>query len=256
MEITFIGTGAADWPSKMRGTEGYRRFSSVLIGNDLLIDPGPHIYEFEQDFKYENLFGNVENILLTHSHSDHLDYDKLVRLCSEKDRQIWCEEHAIPEKHDVAGMRRHPLQLFEAVHVGEYTVTALPANHGTSLKQEQALHFIIEQNGSRVFYGCDGAWLRRDTWYYMREYQFDLIVLDGTLGDDYGDYRIFEHNNLRMDELIAETVRKTGVLKPDGKIMISHLAYGAQGSQEQVEERLKESGIEVAYDGCRVFINK
>lgn len=249
MKITFIGTGAADWSVKLRGTKGYRRFSSVLLGEDLLIDPGPHIFSFEEDFGYVNLFGNADDILLTHSHNDHLNPENLKILCRAGKRQLWCEEHAGGTVQGIEGLHLHKLPLFNPVTVGKYTVTALPANHGTDIPEEQALHFIIEQDGVRIFYGCDGAWIRRDTWYYMREFQYDLIVLDGTLGDDYGDYRIFEHNNLRMVELISETVRKTGVLKPNGSIMISHLAYSVHGTQKQVEERLKEADIGAAYDG-------
>ena len=86
----------------------------------------------------------------------------------------------------------------------------------------------------------------------MRNFKYDLMVFDGTLGDDYGDYRIFEHNNLRMVELISETIRNTGVLKPDGKIMISHLAYAVHGTHKETEKKLEKAGVGVAYDGMMI----
>ena len=44
MKITFLGTGAADWSYDMhKDVEGFRRNSSALIDNCLLIDPGPDV---------------------------------------------------------------------------------------------------------------------------------------------------------------------------------------------------------------------
>jgi len=44
MKITFLGTGAADWPLERPSeyTE-FRRLSSALIDETLLIDPGPQV---------------------------------------------------------------------------------------------------------------------------------------------------------------------------------------------------------------------
>ena len=44
MKITFLGTGAADWPAeKTENLTEFRRFSSALIDDILLIDPGPQV---------------------------------------------------------------------------------------------------------------------------------------------------------------------------------------------------------------------
>ena len=46
MKITFLGTGAADWNRAEHGTwEGFRRNSSALIDDCLLIDPGPDVLD-------------------------------------------------------------------------------------------------------------------------------------------------------------------------------------------------------------------
>ena len=263
MKLEFIGTGASNWPEEERKKPGYRRRSSLLVEKELLIDPGPHIFQFAEDFDREDCYGEVEHILLTHSHDDHLCPGNLKRLCAQKERHFWCERAAAGMVEQVPGLRLHVLTPFRTRRLripGDglsgrdgcgYRVTALPANHGTENPREQTFHYIVEKGDSRIFYGCDGAWLLRDTWYYMRRLTFDLMILDGTLGDAYGDYRIFEHNSLRMAELLAETIRTSGILKPKGEIFISHLAYGLHGSQAETEDRLKKAGIRVAYDGQR-----
>lgn len=254
MNITFLGTGAADWSQDMRGTKGYRRCSSVLIDKKLLIDPGPHIFDYEEDFHLSSLYANVDNILLTHSHGDHLSVDNLAKLCKEKERMLYCEAHAEKSVAQIPGLHSHVLVPYVPMHIGDYTVSALQANHGTDIPDEIPLHFIIEKDNKRIFYGCDGAWLLRKAWYYLREYTFDLMVLDGTLGDADGDARIFEHNSLVMVEQIVKTLRASGVMKPQGSIIISHLAHETHGTQQQVEERLKAAQIGVAYDGYTISV--
>ena len=74
-------------------------------------------------------------------------------------------------------------------------------------------------------------------------------MLDGTLGEELGDYRIFEHNNIRMICEMAETIRSGGMLKENGKIVISHMARYAHKSHEELKAYMDKYNIEVAYDG-------
>ncbi len=247
MRIEFLGTGAADWSEDLRGTEGYRRFSSVLLDGDLLIDPGPHIFSYEEDFGRGDLFWDVENILLTHTHEDHLSLESLRRLCAARERDFRCAYPVIREVPK--GLNVHGMELFEPVRIADYRVTTVPANHTGKNAGEQAVHYMIEKENSRLFYGCDGAWLPTATWRFLRKFTFDLMVLDGTLGDVHGDDRIFEHNTLAMAEMMAESFRSAGLLKNGGRIMISHLSRGTHGTQSQVEERLRAADIGVARDG-------
>ncbi len=47
MKIRFLGTGAADWNIEERKDgDFFRRLSSLLVNDDLLIDPGPHFSKF------------------------------------------------------------------------------------------------------------------------------------------------------------------------------------------------------------------
>ena len=39
MKLLFLGTGAADFPPEMNGERGFRRCSSILIDEKILIDP-------------------------------------------------------------------------------------------------------------------------------------------------------------------------------------------------------------------------
>ena len=60
MELLFLGTGAADWNiSKRVEGEFFRRFSSALVDGALLIDPGPHIFDFAEKNGTPELFRSL-----------------------------------------------------------------------------------------------------------------------------------------------------------------------------------------------------
>src|SRR5260370_34065047 len=83
MKITFLGTAAAtSYPSafcrckfcntaRERGGKDFRKRSSVIINDDLLIDMGPDI--MSASFLYEKSIADIRYHLQTHYHSDHFD---------------------------------------------------------------------------------------------------------------------------------------------------------------------------------------
>ena len=70
MDILFMGTGAADWDiTSRKDGDFFRRRTSVMINNDLLIDFNDETLDYIE--KNECSLQNVENILITHTHDDH-----------------------------------------------------------------------------------------------------------------------------------------------------------------------------------------
>ena len=225
MKITFLGTGAADWSiERHRDMEGFRRNSSLLIDDCLLIDPGPHVPDALATLSKDKK--DIKYILNTHRHGDHFNEDTVKFL----DSATLCAS--------AAG---------ESLTLGKYTVTCLPANHSTC---KEAQHFIISNGEGSLFYGLDGAWLLYDEVKAIKEQGgVDLAVLDATIGDIMGDYRIFEHNNLNMVKEIKASLEK--YVK---RWIISHMARTLHTSHSELAGSLKEYGIEVAFDGYETEI--
>ena len=62
MKITFLGTGAADCPLKRRDSmTEFRRLSSALIDDVLLIDPGPQIWEALTEYEKKQQTSNISS---------------------------------------------------------------------------------------------------------------------------------------------------------------------------------------------------
>lgn len=78
MHILFLGTGAADHSEADRFSPGYRRNSSLLIDETILIDPGLCVPEAIAHFQVDP--AKIKYILCTHLHEDHFDRNTLTFL--------------------------------------------------------------------------------------------------------------------------------------------------------------------------------
>ena len=69
MKLLFLGTGAAGGVTgNPLGDPNIRRCSSTLVDGELLLDPGPHIFDFAEQYGNPDLYAGVRYILCTHSH--------------------------------------------------------------------------------------------------------------------------------------------------------------------------------------------
>lgn len=224
MKIRFLGTGAADWKiEKHRELEGFRRNASALIDGCLLIDPGPNVPDALQAFGIAP--EGIRYILNTHRHGDH---------------------YAQGTVDFLQGAAFTPMAAGEELSLGRYHVRALKANHATC---EEAVHFLISDGEKTLFYGLDGAWLLYEEWRAIQAAGADYAVLDATVGNGAGDYRIFEHNDLAMVLEMKQT------LSPYVKrFCISHMARTLHESHEALTAQMAPLGVEVAYDGYETEI--
>ncbi len=227
MKLFFLGTGAADWPlEKPADYTEFRRLSSAMIDDVLLIDPGPQVPESLKTHGKD--LSKIRHIINTHEHADHFNPATLAHL----------------QEQGAAFITFLP---GETKKLGDYTVTALQGNHGTCLK---TLHYIIEDpEGHRLFYGLDGAWLLYEEVAAIKKNGVDYAVLDATIGDVPGDYRIFEHNNLNM---VLEMQRTLAPYVK--KFCISHLARTLHTDHETLAKTMAPYQIDVAFDGFEVTI--
>ena len=225
MKITFLGTGAADWYRKREEMTDFRRFSSALIDEVLLIDPGPQVLDALAEFGKD--VARIQYIINTHKHKDHF--------CEETIRAL-----------EAYGASFVDLNDGDCTELGSYTVRAYAGNHSTC---EKTVHFIISDGERTIFYGLDGAWLLYEEVQAIKKYQPDFAVFDATIGNVDGDYRIFEHNNLNM---ILE-MKKT--LEPYiGRFAISHMARTLHTDHKTLRADMQLHSIAVAYDGWETEI--
>ena len=219
MKLQFLGTGAADWEASAERNAEYRRFSSTLIDDELLIDPGPFVPESIETFGIDP--SKIKYIINTHRHMDHYNEEVIAWLTQKGAKFIDFAEGEIK-------------------NVGKYEIEAVKGNHGAIPTN----HFFIDDGEKRLFYALDSAWLLAEEITAIKRKFVHLAVLDGTIGDAVGDYRIFEHCNLRMLEEM-----KSSLVKYIDKFIITHMARTLHTDHQTLKVRMAKSGIEVAYDG-------
>ncbi len=232
MKLHFLGTGAADWDvSKATASRDFRRHSSVLIDDSLLVDPGSCIFEFEKTYGYTDLYAGVKHIVCTHKHADHYSPATVKTL-------------------EASGAVFRDLHAGDTLETDTHILRAYAANHCTV---RDPMHFVIESkaDGKRVFYGCDGAWMPYETYRAVFALgHLDLTVFDCTIGDIHGDYRIFEHNNVAM---IAEM--RALFLQICPRFMASHLARTLHpATHDETAAVLEKYGFETAWDDRVVML--
>ena len=252
-ELIFLGTGAANYKLEEKDAD-FRRNSSVLIDKKLLIDPGPHIFDYIESFGCEDLFDKLETILITHSHGDHFSPESVYRLAENRKITIACDGH----KKEILGNHKNieytELNPYKDYSINGYTITPILANHLiVSQGNHHAFHFIIkDSHGKTLFYGLDGSWFLKPSWMRMCEEKYDIMVLEVTVGE-INDGRIFEHNSIPMCRDMVQQIRSKNLLASDGRIIASHLAKGLIPPHKEAEKIFGSFGVETAYDSMKII---
>lgn len=263
MKFLFLGTGAADWPrdtaylGDAAGTD--RRWTSVLVNEELLIDPNPDVPEALRTFGADR--GKIKYVLISHSHEDHFSAETLLALAADHVIHVYGGNgylHKIPDHPNVVF---HPIPLLREETIGDYTVFPVYSTHFVDDTLETCYHYVIRQGEKTVFYGCDGAWLAPEAFQPMEQYgHYDCMIMDATFGDDpmlyqvQGSHIYFYHNSLSMLKTMhhAFTVKK---LIDERTVMIAdHLAKTYFPDMASAREQFSAIGFTVVHDGMYLSI--
>lgn len=256
MEVLFLGTCACDFSAKLKDEflDSFdfdaRRSSSVLLNGNYLIDCGVHTL---QSLKIANVdISKITDVFITHLHSDHFDVGNITAIAGSKTNKLrlWVREDTVLPKMQNVKIMRMKKHIRYKVNNGFY-VTGLLANHDENVFPQ---HFLFEQDGKKLFYALDGAWLLHETYYFLKNSRLDMLVLDATIGDYTGDYRIAEHNSIPMIRLMLPSLKEWGTIAENTLIYLSHIAPSLHKSHKEIEKSVQSDGVKVAYDGLKVNI--
>ena len=259
MESVFIGTCACNYSKyehrfsedlKDNFDNDARRASSLLIENRILLDCGPHA----SDALHIVGVGleDITDIVITHLHPDHFISENIERIASAKSvpLYLWVSEDAeLPEIKNVNVKR---MKKFKTYNLSEnIKITGLSANHDPQVAPQ---HLLIESNGKKLLYACDGAWMMTATFNYLSGSKLDAIVFDATVGDYEGDFRMAEHNSIPMIRLMIPSLKTKGIIADNTAIYLSHIAPSLHKSHEETVKIAEKDGFTVAFDGMKINI--
>lgn len=238
-----------------------------LLRGDTLIDFPPEIVS--QGWRWGVDFSLISNLFVTHSHGDHfLPY--LLRwrgrppyISSEPSFERGAPRFTeLPTLHlygnavvesrlrdelgdnlDYYDIEYHRVEAFQPFKAGDWDVLPVAANHDVGV--ENAVNYVLQRDGTTIFYGLDSDAPLPETWEALSAYRYDLMVWESTYGHGNG------RNHMNFERLIqtADRIRKEGLLKEKGTIMASHFSPHHCSPHPETAEHLRNHGIEAAFDG-------
>ncbi len=264
MEILLLGTGAADgWPSPWcrceacedsRSRGWYRTPTCVLIDGRLLVDVGPHLAS--QTGRLGRSLADVETILVTHAHNDHLDPQFIwhrvwagtdpVVLAGPPPVMSICREWLAPDQTDVTLVE---VSAGDELRLGDYRVMTLPANHEAF--GPAVLYAIEGPDGSSVLYATDtGRWVDAAA-DLLAGWRFDVVLMEQTFGDrtELGD------QHLALESFADELglLRGLRCVDADTRVVAVHLSHH-NPPEEELAFRLGAVGAELLPEGTRIVV--
>ena len=206
MKIKYLGTSAAEGipglfcncvycnEARRRGGKDLRTRSQSIIDNTLLIDfPADSLSHM---YKYEIPISHIHNILITHTHQDHLyledfglrskyygfahNIDQMLTVYGN-DTFIKKFDAMYPQNSHYEQAKPNitcrELTEYKTVDIDGYNVTALLARHDPN---EKCFIYYIERGGTSLLYGNDTGWFPEPTWKFLADKTIDLVSLDCT----------------------------------------------------------------------------
>ena len=279
MKIKFLGTGSAHScplpfcnckmcsTSRKTGGKDFRKRSSILVNEDLLIDMGPDF--MSSSFIHGVDTANIRYLLQTHSHSDHFSACHLITRIAEyasqnvKPLSIFASPLCIQNMSEYLGREEYGANLFEKEWLdklilnvnkvnyceeflcGTYSVTAFNANHDD---KDGASIYSISDNSCNLFYGLDTNGITEETFNYFEDKHicFDVVVLDHTYGCD-----VKANDHLTVNRFIetVKEMKKRKIILPNTRIYASHISHEGNLPHDEFLVFAEKHGYIPAFDG-------
>ncbi len=280
MNIRFLGTAAAEGVPALfcccevcetarreRGHNIRSRFQ-ILINDDLLIDFPPDT--FMHVVKYGIDLDAVSDILITHSHEDHiflpdLSY-RMDGYCAKRtpskigfytNPEVYQMAEAYMKSANIEQSFYDVFQMkaivpFHETSVGEYTVYALLADHNPL---EHCYFYIVKDKaGKTALFAHDTGYFPQESWEFLQQLnmQFDVVSLDCTCG-------FLESDRIHMGMSCCAKVKKRLIdmkRTHDKTVFIAnHFSHnGLKGNDKELEAYADRYDFIPAYDGLRLEV--
>ena len=256
ISLRFLGTGGlGSVRVRNKLSKEYRRFSSLLIDEKIIIDPSEDVFELIESFKLDDLLDGVTDVLITHSHPDHFSVSAIEKLAERKSIRVYASASV---KQDVIGLKNveyREIYSFALQKIGDFSVLPLPSNHFSDSKDEVALNFLLERDEKTVFYGLDGAFINPLAFEILKEVKLSAVILDCALGLEPYSSASVNHNNLCAVFAIRDILLASGSASETTKFVISHIPTSKKAAiHDALVTAIGDIPIKVAYDGYYIAI--
>lgn len=242
-----------------------RTQTQTLIDDKLLIDFGMDNYIHFANNDID--FSAIENLLVTHAHIDHFATPELVMRggfgahdLTYTDLKIYGTKEVgeLYEKQPGYASQYIEIQPYKPFQAGKYTITAVPAIHGTP----NPVCYIIDDGKKCLFYSLDTAVWDDEMYEKMKVIKkpFDMVLCDCTIGVwkglKFGGHMSFDGNVYHREKL-----REIGLVTDKTVWMATHFSHnhiiddkGNIFLTDELDALAKSYGMLSARDGITIEI--
>lgn len=275
MKLKYLGTAAAEgYPAmfcncenckkaQKLGGKNIRSRSQAIVDDTLLIDFPCDTY-YHAQLAGINLH-DIRNMLITHVHRDHLYPVDLIYFkpgfshpAEDYMLTVWGSKDVAETLAGVLpeAVKKHltvkTVEPFKPFSVGNYTVTALKAYHGT----ENPYIYVISDGKKTLLYAHDTDVFREETFEYMKnaKLHFDLVTMDCTEGA-YEDLSYHGHMCLGRNVLCKERLLNEGLIDENTVLVLNHFSHNGKASvYSEFQPLAKQCGFETSFDGMEITV--
>jgi phosphoribosyl 1,2-cyclic phosphate phosphodiesterase len=280
----FLGTGDAQGipgafcrcavceEARNLGGPSIRQRSSFRLSDRVLIDLGADAVS--QSLKYGS-FSDVEHILITHTHEDHLNVHMIMEMVWGRRylkspihfyltdmafdiiehwrQEKWIIKGSVPKWEAEGLVVFHKLEFGERIKIDDFYVTPMRGNHKGNVGEDAALYFIELPDGKNLFYGLDSGVYYKDTIDELKNKHIDYFISEATMGISPTPH--IQHMRLCDVYDLVNLLLNQGTLNSNSVIYLSHINHSSSHSQmldavEKIQFPLKTI---VAYDGMKIL---
>ncbi len=246
MKIRMLGTGYGESKIKKKALRDFRRRGGVIIDERFLFDAPHDIFDVADDLGFADMFDDVKNIFITHSHEGHFSPEVIARLANTKTRRVFATDSVLSLIPDNEKIEKVEILPYITIEIGNYKILPLPANHETENPSEVALNFLISSDKT-LFYALDGGFINNGAAKFLSASHIDAAILDCALELKEHSFASLSHNNLDMVKAIRKILSdKDG----EPRVVLSHIPSDKKRSvHEELSTIAEDIGMTVAYDG-------
>lgn len=282
MELHFWGTAAAEGvpgvfcdcsvcrKAREKGGRALRLRSQIMIDGALLVDFGPDTYANALRYGYD--LSKLTDALITHVHEDHFYPSELgnrggsyakgvgrpLTLHGPEEMLTLFRSSPAAGDGDVLAQGRVAfdfLKPFTAANVAGYSVTPLPATHGTLTP-----YVYVVSDGAKTAFICNDSGPLKPSvteWLASCGKRFDLISFDCTNGSadtkSWGDSPC--HMGLPDVVALRRRLQEAGLCDGKTACVVTHFSHNGQDADYDAMLPLAEAeGFVLSYDGLKISV--